>query len=421
MIVLAQLARVAELIFVTRLQLVIDGETDILETEPAPSFCDELPLLVCFCIRQRHHRAFDRLTAVIDHFAGHGAGCRWFFFVLDQGPVIVQEHIFAVRVRIGVARLGICGNGGRGRQEKSQKYELAHRQNPREVSCMLARKPPLRYHPVMSFHGAKVLAFESRRAKEIAELIRINGGEPFVAPAVIEAPIEDNREAFDFADRLYAGAFDMLIFLTGVGAKYLHRVLASRDPEERFPEALRQLTVVARGPKPIAVLREWNVPVTVAVPEPNTWRELLASIEGRPERSVALQEYGRTNRELIEGLIGQGRQVHRVPVYQWQLPADTAPLSQALEGMLTGRFDVALFTTGVQIEHFLEFADQHRQRAAALEGLRRMFIASIGPTCSGSLREFGLVPTLEPSHPKMGILVREAAIRFGDERASLAI
>ena len=264
----------------------------------------------------------------------------------------------------------------------------------------------------MSFHGANVLAFESRRGKEMAELVRINGGEALIAPALIEVPLEHNTEAFAFADRLYAGDFDMVIFLTGVGARYLHRVLAPRDGEDRLPEALRTVTVVVRGPKPSAVMREWQVPVAVQVPEPNTYRELLEAVKDRPEKSVALQEYGRTNHELLAGLEKQGRTVMNVPVYQWSLPEDTGPLREALRQLLAGKFDVALFTTGVQIEHFLQFAEQQGEEEAAIAALRKTFIASIGPTCSESLREAGLIPALEPSHPKMGLLVREAALRY---------
>lgn len=266
----------------------------------------------------------------------------------------------------------------------------------------------------MSFANARVLAFESRRAKEIAELIRINGGEPFVAPALVEIPLEHNRAAFDFADRLYAGDFDMLILLTGVGTRLLQKILATRDPEEKFFAALRGLAIVARGPKPVAVLREWQIPVTVSVPEPNTWRELLAVVAGRAEKSVALQEYGKTNRELVEGLAAQGRSVMPVPVYRWQLPEDTGPLARALDDLLIGKFEAALFTTGVQIEHFLLFAERTGRRDAALEALRRIFVASIGPTCSESLREYGVKPIMEPSHPKMGIFVREAATRYAE-------
>ncbi|HMF77404.1 MAG TPA: uroporphyrinogen-III synthase [Bryobacteraceae bacterium] len=266
----------------------------------------------------------------------------------------------------------------------------------------------------MSFHQARVLAFESRRAKEMGELIRINGGEPFLAPALVEVPLEQNQEAFAFADRLYTGGFDMMIFLTGVGARLLQRVLVTREPETRFIEALRGLTVVVRGPKPLAVLREWQVPVHVAVPEPNTWRELLTAIVDRPEKSVAVQEYGRSNSELLDGLARQGRTAMRVPVYQWGLPADTAPLAQALADLLAGQFQAAIFTTGVQIEHFLAFAGERGQRAEAAKALERVFIASIGPTCTESLRACGLAPALEPSHPKMGILVREAAIEYAE-------
>ena len=264
----------------------------------------------------------------------------------------------------------------------------------------------------MSFHGASVLAFENRRGKEIAELIRINGGEAFVAPALTEVPLEHNTEAFAFADRLYAGHFEMVIFLTGVGARYLQQVLATRDGDERLPQALRSVTVVVRGPKPSAVMREWQVPVAVQVPEPNTYRELLEAVRNRPEKSVALQEYGRTNHELLTGLQSQGRTVTSVPVYQWSLPDDKAPLGEALNRLLAGRFDAALFTTGVQIEHFLQFAEEQGEKDAAIIALRKTLIASIGPTCSEALREAGLTPALEPSHPKMGLLVRETGLRY---------
>ena len=208
----------------------------------------------------------------------------------------------------------------------------------------------------------------------------------------------------------------MILFLTGVGARLLQRVLATREPETRFIEALRTLTVVARGPKPVAVLREWQVPVHVTVPEPNTWRDLLTAIADRPESSVAVQEYGRSNPELMEGLAAQGRTAFRVPVYQWSLPDDRAPLQEALNGLLEGKYQAALFTTGVQIEHFLAFADEQGKRAQAVKALEKVFIGSIGPTCTESLQASGLTPALEPSHPKMGILVREAALQFAQQQ-----
>jgi len=261
----------------------------------------------------------------------------------------------------------------------------------------------------MPFDGLRVLAFESRRATEIGELIRRQGGDPFVAPSMRESPLENNQQAFAFAERLFSGEFDMLIFLTGVGTRALDKVLATRYPAGRFAESLRSITVVARGPKPAAALREMQVPVTIAVPEPNTWRELVAATAGRPERRVAVQEYGRSNPELLAALRERGAEVTAVPIYQWDLPEDTGPLHEAVRRIVEGQADVAIFTTSIQVTHLFQIASEASLEEPVQDALRRMAIASIGPTTSETLQEFGLQPDIAASHPKMGFLIKETA------------
>src|SRR5580700_1882071 len=248
----------------------------------------------------------------------------------------------------------------------------------------------------MPFDGLRVLSFESRRAAEMAELIRRQGGDPFVAPSMREVPIENNPEAFQFAERLFRGEFDLMIFLTGVGTRALHKVLASRYPEEQFPEALRKIAVAARGPKPLAALRELKVPVAVTAPEPNTWRELLAALEDRVERRIAVQEYGKPNVELLEGLRARGADVTPVRVYQWDLPEDVAPLREAVHRIAQGHADVALFTTSIQIPHLFRIATEEGLLEPMQQALHRMVIASIGPTTTETLEEFGLQPDTTP-------------------------
>jgi uroporphyrinogen-III synthase len=259
------------------------------------------------------------------------------------------------------------------------------------------------------FDGLRVLALESRRAAEIETLIRTRGGIPFVAPSMREVPLSDNPAAFEFAERLFHGDFNMMIFLTGVGAKLLAQVLETRYPPGQFQEALRKLAVVVRGPKPSGVMREWNVPVAVLVPEPNTWREVLAATSGRLERRIAVQEFGRTSEELIAGLQARGAEVSKVPVYQWQLPVDTQPLRDAVHRLARGEIDVTMFTASAQLEHLLAIAEEEGLRQEIGDALRKAVIASIGPTTSEALRDRGLAPDFEPSHPKMGILVTELA------------
>lgn len=259
----------------------------------------------------------------------------------------------------------------------------------------------------MSFGGRRVLALESRRAAEMAELIRRQGGDPFVAPSMREVPLAADEATARFAERLFAGGFDMMVLLTGVGTRQLNRLLGPP-----FVEALRKVTVVARGPKPVAALREMGLTAAVVAPEPNTWRELLQALADRTEKRIAVQEYGRSNQELLAGLRARGAEVTAVRVYQWDLPADAAPLFEAARRLAAGDFSVVLLTTAIQISHLARAAREQDIEDAAMEALRRSFVGSIGPTTTEALEEFGIRPAFEPSHPKMGVLVLEAAARF---------
>ncbi len=265
-----------------------------------------------------------------------------------------------------------------------------------------------------------MLILESRRAEEMRKLIENYHGKPVVAPSMQEIPLESNTEAIGFARELVAGGFDVVIFLTGVGIRFIARVVETIYAKEQFVEALQRVAVIARGPKPVAALKEMGVPVTLAVPEPNTWRDLLRTLDENAEtiplvgKHVAVQEYGKPNVELIAELEKRGAKVRSVPVYRWALPEDTAPLQAAVEAIARAEIDIALFTTSVQVLHLLEIA-----RAMDLEqqmrlGFASIEVGSIGPVTSEALRENDIHVDFEPEHPKMGILVHEAARRAVD-------
>lgn len=260
--------------------------------------------------------------------------------------------------------------------------------------------------------GLGVVAFESRRATEMAELIRRHGGAPLVAPSMHEVPLSEHGAVFDYVRRLDAGGIDIVILMTGVGLRTLAEVVAHEWPRERLAAALRRAALVARGPKPVAVLREFGLQPDATAPEPNTWREILTTIDAQlpvAGKRVAIQEYGVTNQELSAGLVARGAEVVRVPIYRWALPEDLKPLREAIHAIRNGDADIALFTSATQVYHLFQVA------GAEADGLRRGFekvlIASIGPICSEALREHGLASDLEPEHAKMGQLVREVARR----------
>jgi uroporphyrinogen-III synthase len=266
----------------------------------------------------------------------------------------------------------------------------------------------------MSFAGKRVLSFESRRSVETAELIRRNEGEPVVVQSMREVPLEENEEALRFGEALVNGEFDMVIFLTGVGTRHLMKVLETRHSPQTLVDALKRVTLVARGPKPTAVLREMKVPPQIIAPEPNTWHEVVAATADRPERRIAIQEYGRPSDELVQALQARGAEVTQVPVYTYDLPEDLEPLRDAVTRLAQQGIEVTLFTTGQPVVHLMKVAKEMGYEDRVLAGIRKSVLASIGPTTTGTLAEFGLVPDLEPSHPKLGFLVKEAAEQSAD-------
>ncbi|MFP6626234.1 MAG: uroporphyrinogen decarboxylase [Deltaproteobacteria bacterium] len=265
------------------------------------------------------------------------------------------------------------------------------------------------------FSGLRVVAFESRKADEACILIKNAGGVAISAPSMREVPIEENRAAFEFADGLVAGNFDIVVFMTGVGTRHLFDAMETRYESDRLVAALSGLTVVARGPKPIRVLRELGVKISITVPEPNTWREMLTEMEQSPQgvplkkARIAVQEYGLSNRRFLDGLNERGAEVTRVPVYRWDLPTDRRPLLAALSEIIARTADVVLFTSANQVRNVIKAANDEGMEKKLRAALEETLICSIGPVCSETLSQLSMPADFEPTRTKLGLLIRESS------------
>jgi uroporphyrinogen-III synthase len=262
----------------------------------------------------------------------------------------------------------------------------------------------------MSFAGLRVLSLESRRAKEIEAQIRRLNGDAFVAPSVQERALEDHGDAIRFVERLEDGEFDLVVCMTGAGLAFLRDVVAAHMPVARLAAGLRRVTIVCRGPKPVPLLREMQVPVHVVVPEPNTWKEIVEAVRARQERRIAVQEYGRPNLQMNAALEDLGAKVTPVAIYRWELPDDLELLREAARRLAEGQFDVVILTSSVQLDHLYEVSRLMGIEERVAQVLREnVAIASVGPVMTATLESYGLPADIIPNHPKMGSLVKAAA------------
>jgi uroporphyrinogen-III synthase len=255
----------------------------------------------------------------------------------------------------------------------------------------------------------RLVAFEARRAQELATLFARHGASVTSAPALRESRLPESPAALELVERLERGEVGAVVLLTGVGTRALAALAGDAAP--RLLAALAQVPVVARGPKPLAALRELNVSGALPVPAPHTWREALGVLDGvglATGALVAVQEYGVPPAQLVQEIERRGLRVLRVPVYRWALPEDPGPLERAAAGLVGGAFDVAVFTSAVQVEHLFRVAPDASVLRAALA---RIVVASIGPVCSEAIEAHGVHPQLEATPPKMGPLVALVAER----------
>lgn len=260
-----------------------------------------------------------------------------------------------------------------------------------------------------------VVSLESRRAGEMASLLTRRGIAVTSAPSMREVPLGDQTDAMAFGETLLAGELDVLVLLTGVGARMLVDAIATQVPRERVLAAVAAVPVACRGPKPAALLKEWGIVPSVVAPAPNTYLELLSALDAQlpvAGKRVVVQEYGQRNEALLGALAERGAEVRAVPIYGWQMPDDVSALRDAVHMLVDGRANVLSLTSQQQVHNLMQVARDLGLADALTGALRgRVVLASIGPVTNGALHAYGLREDLEPTLGKMGHLAKLIAER----------
>lgn len=264
-----------------------------------------------------------------------------------------------------------------------------------------------------SLDGMTVLGFESRRAHELSQLISGYGGTTISAPSMREVPLLETDAIRDFHVRLRAGTIDIVVLLTGVGTNALAEILEPRCSTEELRGLLQRPIVVARGPKARAALRRLGVEPDHTVPSPNTWREVVEVLTDScgplNGATIAIQEYGRSNDDLIRTLTSVGATVVPVSVYRWDLPEDLEPLRNGIRALVEGMVDVVVFTSAQQCAHVIKVAQELELVGSLRQAMSRLAVASVGPITTEALVAEGFSVDIEPEKPKMGPLARQIA------------
>lgn len=260
--------------------------------------------------------------------------------------------------------------------------------------------------------GLKIASFESRHSSNMAKLLEKRGATPLQAPSLQEVPYQDHTDAIAFGEVLLRGQCECLIVMTGVGTKILIEAISTQWPKEDVIEALRQTTIISRGPKPVATLKEYGLKPHLVADPPNTWQKVIELLdESWPitNKRVHVQEYGARNQSFIDCLNERDAEICPVPIYGWQLPDDTQPLQNAIAEIIAGRIDCMVFTSSHQISNLMHVAGEIGLESKLRLAIPDVVIASIGPVTEAAIRKQGFTIDIIPEKHKMGHLVKAIA------------
>jgi len=262
--------------------------------------------------------------------------------------------------------------------------------------------------------GLTIAIVEHRFTKEFSTLLERFGASVYACPLLEEKPVENREELEEFVRQLVAGKFDAMIFLTGVGARFLVSAAESVGLKNQFLQALDKMTIVVRGPKPVAALRQFGVHVDV-IPENPTTEGVIDALRTQDlaGRRVGLQLYGTPNPQLVSALEAKGTKVTPVQVYAYGAAADSGAVEALITKIMNGDVQAIAFTSAPQVRMLFDFAQQLGRSEALANQLRnKVVVASIGEVTSGALGEQGLAPKIVPNQSKMGALAQAVADYF---------
>ncbi|MGI9534528.1 MAG: uroporphyrinogen decarboxylase [Thermodesulfobacteriota bacterium] len=264
---------------------------------------------------------------------------------------------------------------------------------------------------INNFNGLKVTSFESRRSSEMENLIAYHGGIPRVAPSMMELPLESINIS-QFVKDLCNNDVDAIVLFTGVGTRMLTNHIKQEYNLEQYIDALKSTRIIARGPKPVAALKEIKLKPDLTIPEPNTWRDILTTIDQELDiknKTVYVQEYGVTNKQFLMGLEDRGANVKTITIYKWGLPEDLTPLNAAIKSISEGAEDLVIFTSSQQIVNLFSVATKQGLKDNLYDAFSKILVGSIGPTTTETLENYNITADYEPDSPKMGNFIKEIA------------
>ena len=282
----------------------------------------------------------------------------------------------------------------------------------------------------MSLRGITVAITSSRRASELASIVRKFGGVPYIAPTIgIRNKNPLINDCNKFIETVCHKKMHFFVFMTGVGVFTLFQNVDKLHELDNVIEKLRDTVVIARSNKPAAELRKFGV-ATNFVPDMNTIDgvfDLVRKFDVK-NKNIGILWHGNYSDSFKRKLESLGSKVFEFSAYSYSISLEqkngfilkemgydyVAPteekIRKLIEDIMTGIIDAITFTSPPAVKGFFEFAKSNNKIESLKDKLNHnLLVVSVGPSTSKMLEKFQINVDVIPSTYRMGAMVKELA------------
>ena len=238
---------------------------------------------------------------------------------------------------------------------------------------------------------------EGRQLEELVLMLEKEGATALRCPmlSILDAP--DDAPLLAWLDRLQAGAFDWVIFLTGEGVRRLLGCADRHGRREAVLTALAKSRTIIRGPKPGKALKDVGLTATMTAHAPTT-DGVIASLRGADLQglTIGVQLYNERNPPLEQFLRDAGATPVTVQPYIYAPASDADRILQVIRQMADGMVAAIVFTSSPQIDRLFEVAAEQNATDLLRRGLAKTLVAAVGPLVQDLLQKHGVTVQVCP-------------------------
>jgi uroporphyrinogen-III synthase len=239
---------------------------------------------------------------------------------------------------------------------------------------------------------------ETRQLDVLANLLLARGANVVRCPLVSIVDSPDTAAVVAWLKRLIDNPPALIVLYTGEGIERLLGFAERAGIRKELLGVLNTTRKLCRGPKPKRALRRLGLDAELEAREPTT-AGVIATLEALDldGQRIAVQLYGgKKIPELARYLAARGADVDWVAPYAYATESDDARVVELIGLLERGGIDAIAFTSQSQIERLVELARKRGLDPALATGMRKTFVAAVGPVVAEALRVGGFAVNAMP-------------------------